>query len=131
MLGLVTKHTQCLAVAGTHGKTTTSSILGYLMYECNEKVTAFIGGISENYQSNLIQNGTDISVVEADEFDRSFLTLSPDFACITSMDADHLDIYDSETDLVDAFKQFAKKIKPSGKLFIRKGLPLEGISLME
>ena len=128
VLGLVTEHSQCLAVAGTHGKTTTSSILGHLMYEFNEKVTAFIGGISENYQSNLIQNGTDISVVEADEFDRSFLTLSPDFACITSMDADHLDIYDSETDLVDAFKQFAKKIKPSGKLFIRKGLPLEGIS---
>lgn len=128
VLGLVTKNTQCLAVAGTHGKTTTSSILGHLMYVCNEKVTAFIGGISENYQSNLIQNGTDISVVEADEFDRSFLTLSPDFACITSMDADHLDIYDSEVDLVDAFKQFTQKIKPSGKLFIRKGLPLEGIT---
>ena len=128
VLGLVTEHSQCLAVAGTHGKTTTSSILGHLMYACNEKVTAFIGGISENYQSNLIQNGTDISVVEADEFDRSFLTLSPDFACITSMDTDHLDIYDSEADLVDAFKQFVQKIKPSGKLFIRKGLPLEGIS---
>ena len=106
----------------------TSSILGHLMYACDEKVTAFIGGISENYQSNLIQNGTEISVVEADEFDRSFLTLSPDFACITSMDADHLDIYHSESDLVDTFKQFAQKIKPSGKLFIRKGLPLEGIT---
>ena len=128
VLGLVTENTRCLAVAGTHGKTTTSSILGHLMYVCNEKITAFIGGISENYQSNLIQNGTDISVVEADEFDRSFLTLSPDFACITSMDADHLDIYDSEVNLVDAFKQFAQKIKPSGKLFTRKGLPLEGIT---
>lgn len=128
VLGLVTEYTQCLAVAGTHGKTTTSSILGHLMYSCNEKVTAFIGGISENYQSNLIQNGTEISVVEADEFDRSFLTLSPDFACITSMDADHLDIYNSEADLVDAFQQFAKKIKPSGKLFVRNGLPLEGIT---
>lgn len=95
VLGLVTEYTQCLAVAGTHGKTTTCSILGHLLFACNEKVTAFIGGISENYQSNLIQNGTDISVVEADEFDRSFLTLSPDFACITSMDADHLDIYNS------------------------------------
>jgi UDP-N-acetylmuramate--alanine ligase len=128
VLGLVTKHTHCLAVAGTHGKTTTSSILGHLMYASNQKVTAFIGGISENYQSNLIQNGTDISVVEADEFDRSFLTLSPDFACITSMDADHLDIYNSESDLVETFKQFTQKIKPSGKLFIRKGLPLEGIT---
>ena len=128
VLGLVTENTHCLAVAGTHGKTTTSSILGHLLYACHEKVTAFIGGISENYQSNLIHNGTDISVVEADEFDRSFLTLSPDFACITSMDADHLDIYNSEADLVDTFKQFAQKIKPSGKLFIRKGLPLDGIT---
>ena len=117
VLGLVTENTHCLAVAGTHGKTTTSSILGHLLYACHEKVIAFIGGISENYQSNLIHNGTDISVVEADEFDRSFLTLSPDFACITSMDADHLDIYNSEADLVDTFKQFAQKIKPSGKLF--------------
>jgi UDP-N-acetylmuramate--alanine ligase len=128
LLGLVTEQTQCLAVAGTHGKTTTSSILGHLMYECNEKVTAFIGGITENYHSNLIQNGTEISVVEADEFDRSFLTLRPDFACITSMDADHLDIYSSEEDLVETFRAFTKKIKPSGKLFIRNGLPLEGIT---
>ena len=128
LLGLVTEQTQCLAVAGTHGKTTTSSILGHLMYECNEKVTAFIGGITENYHSNLIQNGTEISVVEADEFDRSFLTLRPDFACITSMDADHLDIYSSEEDLVETFRAFTKKIKPSGKLFVRKGLPLEGIT---
>ena len=128
VLGLVTEHTQCLAVAGTHGKTTTSSILGHLLYESNENLTAFVGGISENYQSNLIQKGTDISVVEADEFDRSFLTLSPDFACITSMDADHLDIYNSEAELVETFKAFTKKIKPSGKLFIRKGLPLKGIT---
>ena len=128
VLGLVTADTQCLAIAGTHGKTTTSSILGHLMYQCNEKVTAFIGGISENYQSNLIQNGTEISVVEADEFDRSFLTLSPEFACITSMDADHLDIYNSEADLVEAFKEFTQNITPTGKLFFRKGLPLEGIS---
>ena len=128
VLGLITEHTKCLAVAGTHGKTTTSSILGHLMYECDEKVTAFVGGVSENYHSNLIQNGTEISVVEADEFDRSFLTLSPDFACITSMDADHLDVYNSEADLVDTFKQFAQKIKPSGKLFIKKGLPLQGIT---
>ena len=128
ILGLITEHTKCLAVAGTHGKTTTSSILGHLMYECDEKVTAFVGGISENYHSNLIQNGTEISVVEADEFDRSFLTLNPDFACITSMNADHLDVYNSEADLVYAFKQFVQKIKPSGKLFIKKGLPLEGIT---
>ena len=128
VLGIITKNTRCLAVAGTHGKTTTSSILAHLLYQCNEKVTAFVGGISENYQSNFIQRGMEVSVVEADEFDRSFLTLSPDFACITSMDADHLDVYGSEDDLVKSFEQFAEKIKPSGKLFIKKGLPFDGIT---
>mgnify|MGYP006131903505 FL=1 len=128
VLGIVTKNTRCLAVAGTHGKTTTSSILAHLLYQSNEQVTAFIGGISENYQSNFIQKGTDISVVEADEFDRSFLTLSPDFACITSMDADHLDVYGSEESMAASFKEFVQKIKPTGKLFIKKGLPFEGIT---
>ena len=128
VLGIVTENTRCLAVAGTHGKTTTSSILAHLLYQCNEKVTAFVGGISENYQSNFIQRGTEVSVVEADEYDRSFLTLSPDFACITSMDADHLDVYGSEDDLVATFEEFAQKIKPLGKLFIKKGLPFDGIT---
>ena len=73
------------------------------------KVTAFLGGISENYNSNLILNGTDVTVVEADEFDRSFLTLSPDFACITSMDPDHLDIYGDASELVKSLKIFLKK----------------------
>ena len=128
VLAIITKNTRCLAVAGTHGKTTISSILAHLLYQCNEKVTAFVGGISENYQSNFIQRGMEVSVVEADEFDRSFLTLTPDFACITSIDADHLDVYSSEDDLVKTFQQFAQKIKPSGKLFIKKGLPFEGIT---
>jgi len=128
VLGIVTKNTLCLAVAGTHGKTTTTSILAHLLYQNNEKITAFVGGVSENYQSNFIQRGTEISVVEADEFDRSFLTLSPDFACITSIDADHLDVYGSAEDMQVTFKEFAKKIKSSGKLFIKKGLPFEGIS---
>ena len=99
ILGLITEHTKCLAVAGTHGKTTTTSILGHLLYECNTPLTAFLGGISENYNSNLILNGTEVSVVEADEFDRSFMALSPDFAGITSMDADHLDIYGDASEL--------------------------------
>ena len=111
VLGIVTKNTLCLAVAGTHGKTTTTSILAHLLYQNNEKITAFVGGVSENYQSNFIQRGTEISVVEADEFDRSFLTLSPDFACITSIDADHLDVYGSAEDMQVTFKEFAKKIK--------------------
>jgi UDP-N-acetylmuramate--alanine ligase len=119
VLGEITRQTFCLAVAGTHGKTTTTSILGHLLNECDVKVTAFLGGISENYNSNLILNGTEVTVVEADEFDRSFLTLSPDFACITSMDPDHLDIYGDASELVKSFKDFSEKIKPTGKLFVK------------
>ncbi|MFS4484124.1 UDP-N-acetylmuramate--L-alanine ligase [Hyunsoonleella sp. 2307UL5-6] len=128
ILGLITENTFCLAVAGTHGKTTTTSILGHLLYQSNVKLTAFLGGISENYNSNLILNGDDVSVVEADEFDRSFLTLSPDLACITSMDADHLDIYGDASALKKSFEDFSKKIKPNGKLFVKNGLPLQGIT---
>ena len=128
VLGEITKQTVCLAVAGTHGKTTTTSILGHLLNVCNVPVTAFLGGIGENYNSNLILNGTDVTVVEADEFDRSFLTLSPDLACITSMDADHLDIYGNAEELIKSFKDFSECIKPEGKLFVRNGLPLKGIT---
>ena len=128
ILGLITQNTFCLAVAGTHGKTTTTSILGHIMKVCNVPLTAFLGGISENYNSNLILNGDQVSVVEADEFDRSFLTLSPDIACITSMDADHLDIYGDASELIKSFEDFSKKIKPNGKLLVRNGLPLEGIT---
>ncbi|WP_339627154.1 UDP-N-acetylmuramate--L-alanine ligase [uncultured Winogradskyella sp.] len=128
ILGEITRQTQCLAVAGTHGKTTTTSILGHLLNVCNAPVTAFLGGISENYNSNLILNGTEVTVVEADEFDRSFLTLSPDLACITSMDADHLDIYGDASELIKSFEDFTKCIKPGGKLFVKNGLPLPGIT---
>lgn len=128
VLGEITRQTFCLAVAGTHGKTTTTSILGHLLHECDVKVTAFLGGISENYNSNLILNGTEVSVVEADEFDRSFLTLSPDYACITSMDPDHLDIYGDASELEKSFKEFSEKIKPNGKLFVKNGLPIKGIT---
>ncbi|WP_111308013.1 UDP-N-acetylmuramate--L-alanine ligase [Confluentibacter sediminis] len=128
ILGLITENTFCLAVAGTHGKTTTTSILGHLMKECDVPLTAFLGGISENYNSNLILNGTEVSVVEADEFDRSFLTLSPDIACITSMDADHLDIYGNAETLKESFVAFSKKVKQNGKLFVRNGLPIKGIT---
>lgn len=128
VLGDFTRNTFCFAVAGTHGKTTTTSILGHLLNECNVNMTAFLGGISENYNSNLIQNGTEATVVEADEFDRSFLTLSPDYACITSMDADHLDIYGDASELTKSFEDFTKKIKPNGKLFVKNGLPIDGIT---
>ena len=127
-LGLITNNTKCLAVGGTHGKTTTTSILGHLMFECNQKVTAFFGGISENYKSNLIQNGSAITVVEADEFDRSFLSLKPHLACITSIDADHLDIYGTKANLIDAFQAFSNLLPSSDKLFVHASVPIPGIS---
>lgn len=128
VLGLITKDTFCFAVAGTHGKTTTSSILAHLLKETGTPLTAFLGGISEDFNSNFVLEGTAFSVVEADEFDRSFLRLSPNVACITSMDADHLDIYGSSAELHKSFKDFANRLKPGGKLFVRNGLPLEGIT---
>ncbi|NRT13831.1 UDP-N-acetylmuramate--alanine ligase [Flavobacterium sp. 28A] len=129
VLGLITKDTFCFAVAGTHGKTTTSGILGHILYEFGEEVTAFIGGIVENYNSNLIGNGKKITVVEADEFDRSFLHLHPDIACITSMDADHLDIYGTSDAIQESFVEFADKITDKSKLFITKELPLKGLTV--
>jgi len=128
ILGMITKDTFCFAVAGTHGKTTTTSILGHLMFEANQNMTAFLGGISENYNSNLIQNGRETTVVEADEFDRSFMTLSPNFACITSMDADHLDIYGDKESLKQSFLDFSKNISNDGKLFVHESLSVEGIT---
>lgn len=129
VLGIITKDTFCFAVAGTHGKTTTSSILGHILYESGADVTAFLGGIVENYHSNLIGKGKTISVVEADEFDRSFLHLHPDIACITSMDADHLDIYGDASAIENSFREFADKVVDKTKLFIAKGLPLEGMTV--
>ena len=129
VLGLITKDTFCFAVAGTHGKTTTSSILGHILYESGADVTAFLGGIVENYNSNLIGKGKTISVVEADEFDRSFLHLHPDIACVTSMDADHLDIYGDKSAIEDSFREFADKVSDKTKLFVPKGLPLEGLTV--
>ena len=129
VLGIITKDTFCFAVAGTHGKTTTSSILGHILYESGADVTAFIGGIVENYNSNLIGNGKTVTVVEADEFDRSFLHLHPNIACVTSMDADHLDIYGDATAIEDSFREFADKVADKNKLFVSKGLPLDGITV--
>jgi UDP-N-acetylmuramate--alanine ligase len=128
VLGIITKDTFCLAVAGTHGKTTTSSILGHILYESGADVTAFLGGIVENYNSNLIGTGKTVTVVEADEFDRSFLHLHPNIACITSMDADHLDIYGDAKTIEASFVEFANKIEDKNNLFVINGLPLQGIT---
>lgn len=128
VLGIITQDTFCFAVAGTHGKTTTSSILGHVLHESGADVTAFVGGIVENYNSNLIGNGKTVTVVEADEFDRSFLHLHPDIACVTSMDADHLDIYGTSEAIEASFVEFANKVEDKSKLFITKELPLEGVT---
>lgn len=128
VLGLITKDSFCLAVAGTHGKTTTSSILAHLLKETGVKMTAFLGGISEDFNSNFLLEGTEYSVVEADEFDRSFMQLTPNVACVTSMDADHLDIYGDAQELEKTFKDFTKRLKPGGTLFVRNGLPLKGLT---
>jgi UDP-N-acetylmuramate--alanine ligase len=129
VLGIITKDTFCFAVAGTHGKTTTSSILGHILYESGADVTAFLGGIVENYHSNLIGTGKTVTVVEADEFDRSFLHLHPNIACVTSMDADHLDIYGDKAAIEDSFREFADKVQDKGNLFVPKGMDLHGVSI--
>lgn len=129
VLGIITQDTFCFAVAGTHGKTTTSSILGHILFQSGVDVTAFVGGIVENYNSNLIGNGKSVTVVEADEFDRSFLHLHPNIACITSMDSDHLDIYGDAASIQASFVEFADKITDKKNLFITKELPLEGLTV--
>lgn len=129
LLGLITSNRFTLAVAGTHGKTTTTAILAHILKETGAKVTAFLGGISEDIQSNLIMQGDEVIVVEADEFDRSFLNLSPNLAAINSMDADHLDIYGDKNEIENSFREFAGRIDKEGKLFIKNGLPLEGVTI--
>lgn len=126
ILGMITENSFCLAVAGTHGKTTTSSILAHILVESGASVSAFLGGIAENFNSNLVLHGSKFIVVEADEFDRSFLRLSPDIACITSMDADHLDIYGSKEEFEKGFHQFVDKIENSENRIICNGLNISG-----
>ena len=128
VLGLISKNKFCIAIAGTHGKTTTSIILSHLLYENNISFTSFVGGISENYNSNYIEKGQDIILVEADEFDRSFLTLKPNIACITSIDMDHLDIYNSKKELQNSFNEFASNLEKDGMLFKNFDLGIDGFS---
>lgn len=127
LLGWVSRDKFTIAVAGTHGKTTTSTLLAHLLKSSGLNVTAFLGGISVNYQSNLLLaqgDGQEIVVVEADEFDRSFLQLSPNMAIVTSTDADHLDIYQSADQLLDAYHKFAGLVKPN-HLFVNEKTNLD------
>ena len=125
VLGLITKDTECFAVAGTHGKTTTSTLVAHLCQEANLPFSCFLGGISENFKSNFKFNGNQISVVEADEYDRSFLNLSPDWAVVTSIDADHLDIYGDTVHIEQSFRDFAALVPNDQQLFVRKGIEID------
>ena len=121
-LGEITRGQRCMGVAGTHGKTTTSTLLSHIFTATGEGCSAFLGGISKNYDTNLLINANDVVVVEADEFDRSFLQLYPEVAVITSMDADHLDIYGDEAHIREAFKAFASQV--SGTVIAKYGLDI-------
>lgn len=123
VLGIISRGMKTVAIAGTHGKTTTSSLTAHLLRSTGVDCTAFLGGIARNFESNYVLGSSEWVVVEADEFDRSFLHLHPDIASIMSMDADHLDIYgDAETLLNTGFKAFAKQIKPGGTLWLQHQL---------
>ena len=121
-LGEITRGQRCLAVAGTHGKTTTSTLTAHIFTACGEGCSAFLGGISRNYGTNLLMSKNETVVVEADEFDRSFLQLFPEIAVITAVDPDHLDIYGDYAHVVEAFKAFAGQV--SGTVIAKKGTPI-------
>jgi UDP-N-acetylmuramate--alanine ligase len=118
ILGEISSHTETLAVAGTHGKTTVSTMIAHLLKQSVVDCSAFLGGISKNYDSNLLLGESRYTVMEADEFDRSFHRLSPKMAVVTSLDADHLDIYGNRTAMVDAYNIFCGKIKRGGTLIV-------------
>ncbi len=122
MLGELTRGETCLAVAGTHGKTTTSTMIAHIITEGGPGCSAFLGGISKNYGTNMLVSDTPVVVAEADEFDRSFLQLHPATAVITAMDADHLDIYGDLAHVQQAFREFASQV--SETLILKYGLPI-------
>ena len=123
-LGEITRDQTCLAVAGTHGKTTTSTLIAHILTESGDGCSAFLGGISKNYGTNLLMSHNPTVVAEADEFDRSFLQLHPDIAVITAMDADHLDIYGDLEHVQEAFREFASQVHET--IILKYGLPIKG-----
>jgi UDP-N-acetylmuramate--alanine ligase len=126
VLGMISKQSFTIAVAGTHGKTTTSTILAHILKQAGKESTAFLGGISRNYNTNLLlADKGNILIVEADEYDRSFLQLHADIAIITSVDTDHLDIYENKEDLEKAFVQFATQIKQKGLLLVEESVSID------
>lgn len=126
VLGYITSGNKGICIAGTHGKTTTSTIAAHLLYQSKVDCSAFLGGISNNYKTNLLlSKESNFVVIEADEYDRSFHHLRPYMAVITSADADHLDIYGSHQAVKESFEHFASLVKPGGSLIVRKGIEIE------
>ena len=125
-LGILTKKFKTIAIAGTHGKTTTAAIVSHLFYKTRQSFTAFVGGVLNEFNSNVIINGNKYAIVEADEYDRSFLNLEPSYGLITSIDSDHLDIYGSFDEVKKSFREFIEKI--TDKVVISKGLGVDGIT---
>ena len=123
VLGLISNSSFNICIAGTHGKTTTSSMTAHILRHSGYGCNAFLGGITVNYDTNFWSDPGNVAVIEADEYDRSFLKLFPDIAVISSMDPDHLDIYGTEEALQEAFVEFSRKLKPGGVLFSKLGLP--------
>jgi UDP-N-acetylmuramate--alanine ligase len=123
LLQEITRSTFNICIAGTHGKTTISTMVAHILRHSGFGCNAFLGGISVNYDTNFWASENNVSVVEADEYDRSFLKLSPDMAVISAMDADHLEIYGTKENMEDAFVEFASQLKPGGVLFTKYGLP--------
>ena len=125
VLGLISRNKFTIAVAGTHGKTTTTALIAHILTDSGIGCSAFLGGLSTNYNTNVLFSDNEVMVVEADEFDRSFLTLYPDIAVVTSADADHLDIYGDKDQLHDSFRLFLRQLHADGKRIIKAGLPFE------
>jgi UDP-N-acetylmuramate--alanine ligase len=124
-LGIISRAKRCIAIAGTHGKTTTSTMATYLLRACGVDATAFMGGISGNLDSNFVEGKSDWVVVEADEYDRSFLHLHPEIAVINSVDADHLDIYGTEEAVRESYEKFAGQLKPGGQLLLEQSIDFQ------
>lgn len=126
VLGIISASRFTIGVAGTHGKTTTSTMIAHILKDTGYDCSAFLGGISTNYNSNVLFGDNNTVVVEADEYDRSFLTLHPNIAIVTSADADHLDIYGDKSHLEESFQLYLDRVVPGGKKIIKAGLPFRG-----
>ena len=128
LLSEIVNSSFCIAIAGTHGKTTTTSILSHILYNSKLKFTSFVGGVIKKYKSNIIKKGNDIFIVEADEYDKTFLKIKPNIASILNVDGDHYDIYNDIDDIQNSFKKFTKNLKKNGIIFHNSNLEFDGIS---